>query len=383
MRRRANRHGGASLTRVNRLVPEKRLDKNGRMVTRHVRQDSSAAASGMKVPARPVLTRSDEPTRACERPVKLRRSQREPREVSVSWPEFRLQHSPELTSLRRGYWYHFTASDAEGYDVASVCAHIGDAALLLTLGVRTAGDARALLQSRGLDHLLADQSELTDAALGNTVRFNDFLENWTMMGEERPVADRIGALSLAASALRSVHGIRDVVTQVLTGEIDFEDIRAVGVRRLKDHRMIVHFAPLLARVNAGDDGFSVEALRALADRVAAEKPKQWELGNFARVAAIVGAENAATLPSIDAASQALRSTDQSSRRSPAEIAEELLFTSRFYGAVGPDWHAARAFHSAGVPLEVAVAVHGNGGTPEQALAVQHGAVTAPLAGGYL
>lgn len=350
------------------------------MVTRHVRQDAGAPTT-TALPARPELARQDSLPVVAGKPVKLRVSQLQARDMSGSWTSG-LAHSPELRPLRTEFSYSFTASEAQAYDVASVCARDGDAALLLSIGVKDAGEARALLSSLGFDHLLADRSELMQAALAKCIRYEDALSHWAIMSADQPVENRIGAIKLATSPVHTVYGVEKIVDQVLEGGIDFEDIRAARLHTRRSD-MLLHFASLLERTRAGEEGYSVQAVRALVDRIGAEKATPFEAENLAALARLVGVDAVVDLPSLSSASEAQRSMKLSGALDQPNAGELALYAARFFASEGWEWFAARDFYRAGVPVETAIKVHASGGTAEQAAAVERGDVTAPLSGGYL
>lgn len=324
-------------------------------------------------------------TAACQQP-KLRPSQRQQRRIVAPTREVGPRPSPEFTDA----WDRisslsaaFTASEAEAYAVAAVCANLGDALKLLDQGKRTAEEARTYMESRGLGHLLADRSELMNEALAKGVRFEDLIWHHGVLWEDRPVPHRIAALRFDASSLSSSYGPRVVRQQLLSGEIDFDDIKAVGIGRLKPHNMVFHFAPLLAKAKRGDEGFDVEAIRALAimieeDESGAEFPPVVALAN------LVGPRAVIDLPSLSAAAYVYSAMKAKGEIDDPDAVEKALYAARFIAAVtGRQMCAAREFYAAGIPLETAIAVHEKGGSVEQAVAIRDGDIAASLAGGFL
>lgn len=320
---------------------------------------------------------------AASKPMKLRASQRQQRAMSLGWWDIAGFISDEFRDHFDGHDLRFTASEAEAYDVAGVCAHEADAAKLLSKGIRTGDAAREYLEARGLAHLIEDRPTLMREALDKGVRFEDFVRSFSVLRAARPVEDRIGALRFAASSFGDNPRTQSVLDRVLGGAIAFDDIKTVGIGRLKDQFKIVNFAPLLEKAHAGYEGYGIESIRAFAIRLETDESVGARFPNVVAFADLVGPEATLELPSLRAASDAFNALNLRNEARQPGAAEKALYFARFFAAAGDDRHTAHGYFEAGVPVETAIAVHANGGTPEQAAAVHRGEVAAPMAGGYL
>lgn len=208
------------------LTPEQRLDKNGRLVTRHVR--STPAATTATVMPAPTLRAAP----AKERKAKTVQNEHKGIEMRASLDR-RLRDicraESRVYSIAR-----FTCSDAEAYDVLSVTGNPANALCLLAAGIRTQQHARKFLAKNGLTDLAADNSEVVDECISRGLPAIPVL--LSLADFHLSLRDRWPAYYDAVEA-QSVRALRDktnIPHLVLTGQVSLQDVRTVGATRIAE-----------------------------------------------------------------------------------------------------------------------------------------------------
>ena len=241
------------------LIPEKRLDKNGVLTTKHVRATPRTPAMRRTPPA-PTLA-------ASSKGLKLRPAQTQQREQFFS--SFTYDARRSMEARRTGDRdYQFTASDTEVYDVLSV-THGGNALVLLALGIRSADDARAYLLKNGEGDLLTDNSELVQEMLKRNISPQYYLENTntsagTVRFDSPFLADAI-EFSTIKSLEDSFHR-SETRALILDGEITLADIKTIGASRLKNFDRLRGISDTLRDYHKGNLDCSIEDIKDFVTR---------------------------------------------------------------------------------------------------------------------
>jgi hypothetical protein len=222
---------------MSNLIPEKRVNKRGVAVTKHVRATSTATKSKDSMPP---------PALVSARKTKgkpLTKKQLEPNYNSLLRSQFKTDVELQ-TAIKARYGYPrldtlfvFTCSDAEVYDVISAVGLTNAGALLGDAGIRSKEDALEFLSSTGLNHLATDSSDLTAAALNRGIPAHDvfymYKKSFTESGDNPDIK-----LLLDSAEAHSHIGLRDVKTdtpvheRVAAETISMDDLRTVGLSRL-------------------------------------------------------------------------------------------------------------------------------------------------------
>lgn len=200
------------------LIPEKRMDRHGRVVTRYVRPASSG--SGTAFPAPALATEWPSPSTS-QNSLTLR--------VHIMG-----QFSPDgelrqLVKKQRGD-IEFRASDAQIYEVLSVAAP-GDALLLLNEGVRTSDGALSILHAKNLGRLVADNERWCMEAMKRSIPAQSFMES-LYYGDKNATYFMDAA---EASGFDGMELQKQVPDAVLAGTLSIDDLRTVGSHRFKMH----------------------------------------------------------------------------------------------------------------------------------------------------
>lgn len=241
------------------LVPEQRADKNGRVVTRHVRQQGLQAASSVPQP----MIQTSLPGK-----FKPTKKQTQNQFFALGGTTY----SPDddlMTVLGDDYdgYIRFTANDLIFYDVLSVTS-ADNAVTLLGAGIKDAAQAQEFLHTKGLSHLIKDHSWETDELLRRKVPPIYYAE-MCAKGMESNAPE----LNVDAAEAHSVKALRDwqfrpatVPERVREGVVRLEDVKTVGATRL------VKFDPegtvavaALADMASGKLSFDAAGMRLLID----------------------------------------------------------------------------------------------------------------------
>ena len=213
----------AILEDMSNLIREKRLDKNGVLVTRHVRASKeSAVVKSLPIPTVQSLGNKAE--------VRFSPSaeQLASKRVEITGPHAIVSSDLNKALKRRSRPMDFTASDVEAYDVLSVVDAF-NAAALLSHGITSSGQARAWLSEKGLDYLLADNAEFAEQALQRRIPADVYFD----LRMKQSCYRVPGSVMLdAAEVMMTTVEDNPVWEDVLDGSIRMEDVRKIGPERL-------------------------------------------------------------------------------------------------------------------------------------------------------
>lgn len=249
------------------LVPEKRLDKTGKLVTRHVRQDGSSPKSGTSLPAPSVAPKSAARAQS-PKPLKLRPQQlkqelyKESRYQGIVSPQLRAEGTDFLHKRT-----NFRANDVEFLSVLSV-ANEADALHMLNEGIRTKEDAVTYMRDRGMEPPF-DRSELVEKALSRNIsadqyRFFFNTANVPTINLESPYLVEAMELFGIVSLKPQYH---DVSRLICDGEVRLADIKKIGAGRLKGYHRLRDTIPAFKALQKPDCKFTHDDIKNLLGRV--------------------------------------------------------------------------------------------------------------------
>lgn len=168
--------------------------------------------------------------------------------------------------------FTFTASEVDVYAVLSV-AQSGDAAWMLARGVRTAEDAVQFLDGHGAAHRAVKRTRLAAEALKRGIPSTDFMNRMKLAVIAHP-DDDTDARVIDVLELSTISSLSDqwgwVAREIRSGVIRLEDIKYLGVSKLKSYRRLVGIVEALQAVHEPDAKFSMDDLKYLVDRAAKE-----------------------------------------------------------------------------------------------------------------
>jgi hypothetical protein len=180
------------------LIPQKLMDKTGKLVTRHVRAGVPASSATASLPAPSVTLQPKKKKPVLKAPLA---KQREVQHRMIS-PD-RLSVDPEIfdvldTNPEHAFFLaSVVASDVQLYDMYSVVS-TSNAAMLISQGIKTPSEAIGILESNGLGHLILDRREMMDKAQSLRV------SAWNLM--EAP--SKFGVDELSSDSDRLIQAVR-------------------------------------------------------------------------------------------------------------------------------------------------------------------------------
>lgn len=379
---------------MNNLIPEQRADKNGNLVTRHVRATPKQGA-GRTVMPQPSLGTSIA-SKGAKKPFKPREKQITQYNASHnvdSYPfDQRLvtdeeEKAEERARQNRYYsaYYVFKASEVEVYDVLSV-APVGEALRMLSRGVRTADEARTYLTEHGAADLILDRRDQMNEALEKNVSHYDFVSKSESLLEFEKSPHLIDCVRFASSSLNE--GLNGTVGyQIASGEISFEDIKAVGITKLKSYDRLYPLVDAFKALNANEGDYTVEGLKELVVRAANEDLKS-HFNYVCRLMKEIGLRETLSFKSLDnvANSYLAYKIAPGSNRYGGDALKRAVYSARLNDGLPNSTRSTTfsdQFFDAGIPVETVVDVVSRGGGVREAIAIHEEGIQASVSGGWL
>lgn len=214
------------------LVPEKRVDKNGVLTTKHVRSGSKQSSPPTTLPA---------PQIAAEPALSASTVQKRWRVNINKWDHVdrELKH---LCSERFTAGQTYKVSEAEAYDVLSAVG-FGSALPLLAIGVRSGAEAQQFLHDNGLERLGENNAKMVAQAIDKghkALAFIQFGAKHATYAYRSP-RYRASFMDAAEAALDPHLGAVDAAqngklcSMILQGQARMSDIRELGFPVLHEH----------------------------------------------------------------------------------------------------------------------------------------------------
>lgn len=243
---------------MSKLTPEKRVDKNGVLTTKHVRTDTDKRTPAVPVPAPSIKSKKTIAKQASAS------TDRKRWRVNIdNWGDC----DQDLRFICAEYHpaeQTYECSDAEAYEVTTVI-NPANALPLLAIGIRTADAARRFLDESGANHLKVENS-LAELAIDRGIQATEFInfaskhpdysnydtfmdaaECWT-----HPVVKQVDSQRASQTATE----FKPLISMILDGEIAWNDIKDIGVRTVAERSMGTNrFMEHLVRLKNGTSGF--------------------------------------------------------------------------------------------------------------------------------
>lgn len=243
------------------LVPEKRLDRNGRLVTKHVRATAARPAQAA-IPA-PAATPAPKTTKV---PVARTRP--------VLWDVYKSQCGADKELVKasdsfvRDLNYYFEVSDVEAYDVMSRVLP-ENVIPLLACGVRSGEDAVTFLKDRGLERLIEDNTSFAEQALAHGIPaklIKDFRDSYPEDSFEDNPSYFEAASIFGVKGFRESQHIPRLPEMVLNGYVNSDDLKTLGPKRVKAGGSSRAIITQLEKINNGQSKMTVEELGEVIDK---------------------------------------------------------------------------------------------------------------------
>lgn len=235
------------------------MDKNGKIVTRHVRSSDSS------LPSKPLPMPTVAPREVGLKVLPTNSQQREHSYV-FDGGKFAVDAdlAAKLSLPSDRPIVVIKGSDQEIYEVLSVTDR-ATAMALLERGVKSAEDAMEALEAFDRDDLIQDNSAVVNDAFNRMVRSHTYISNNSSEDIERPhYVDYLEALDMI-----SLRDNTDLHESVRDGLIRIEDIKEVTPERISRYGNWKVLKPALMRLADGSANYSAQGL---ADALDAHKP---------------------------------------------------------------------------------------------------------------
>lgn len=371
------------------LVPEKRLDKNGVLTTKHVRATPRPQNALSGVPA-PSLGTAVAPKRdkSAQKAFKPRASQTKQQNYAID-----MAMAPVSSELREGdapsrpqsHYFGYKANEVEVYAVLGV-ADPGDAAKMLSKGVRTAEEAVSYMKEHNAGHLIRNRTKFAAEALRRGISSYDFMERLGLSDVGNPDDDS-SPYAMDALELSTYASLSDqyawVNKKILSGSVSLEDIKTLGVSKLKTHRRLYYSIPALEKVHDPEAKFSMDDLKYLVDRASSEKTERRPYSDAVEYMVAEGTDGIKKLESLKLLS-AIMSKHRIGAGKHEHVTYEIDFRQTYdhYSRGFPKSDDLIALQDAGVSAERAAELMNDGMDARSVIAVEDGTEKA-LAGGWL
>lgn len=255
---------------MSNLIPEKRMDRNGRLVTRHVRHAEQPSPASLPVP------------KGARRKTAFKPVAKQTVRWQIELKRTHFQADKELQGNLPNSFHSFTpeVSDIEAYGLLSVLEP-RNAVPLMDSGIRTSAEARAFLKKHNLDRLIVDRSAHAEEALRRRIPAQAYLklcESETI--QNVPLPELLDAAEVYAMGF-SVELYQDV----LRGYALLSDIKAIGAPTIRKAPNDVR--EFIWDLKEGTSTFNHEQIREIVRKTSKERIGLFEAADLADV---IGAE---------------------------------------------------------------------------------------------
>jgi hypothetical protein len=252
----------------NPLIPQQRADKNGKLVTRHVKAMPTATGSAAGLPA-PVAAPAKKAPK--QKPVKPLERQIKNQQRMINREEF--SSSPELRKalgIKDDAWRLavIDASEVQLFDVFSVVS-LDNAINLFEAEIRTSDEVLQFLNQHGLDDLVVDRREMMDKAVALRVNSFDLLDLHSGFGMDNFDEDtfiqaaRVKGSNMLPYVNKDGAGPGTFHEGVLKGEINYDDLTTVTYSVLSTSTLTQEIYDGLKSIKDGSVDFDAEFLKHL------------------------------------------------------------------------------------------------------------------------
>lgn len=248
---------------MSHLIPEKRVNKNGHVVTKHVK----AATTGSNISSLPA------PAVSAPESAPLHKDRLKQREwlydMYRKYPEPNLQAIVALSGPAYGN-VAFQCSDVEAYDVLRA-SHGTNAILLLSIGIRSKDSAIIYYKANDLHHLIEDNDEWVDQALARNIPAGSALDMAGSWGSQSYRTQPGFLDALEANSVRVLREINNytlmpVPTLIMQGHINYEHVKAIGATRLAKAARKTSIINQLREIHSGVSRLDIEGLKRLVEK---------------------------------------------------------------------------------------------------------------------
>lgn len=238
----------------NHLIPEQRLDKNGRLNTKHVRATKvQASVSKVSPPVLPSPTRKLTPGQTTPVTGTL--------EVTNETGDKELCGNLGVRASSPTALIH--ASYEEIYSLLSVTSN-GNAHALLRAGHRTAEEALSYLNENGFSHLIQDRSEICEEALSRRIAPRKFITASERLPPAAGSEHYMDAVEVYSSSY--IMDGRKFANNVYDGTVRNEDMKEIGYKEIGTSRDVEAVRQALRSIASKKVTHTAADIKALMDK---------------------------------------------------------------------------------------------------------------------
>jgi hypothetical protein len=374
---------------MSNLIPQKRMDKTGKLVTRHVLAGAPAFATTASIPAPSVKQSKKQP--AIKPPLAKQREVHRriinPNNLSVD-PE--IFEALDINPEHMFFAASVPASDVQLYDMYSVVS-TGNAALMLSNGVKTPGEAIELLESKGLGHLILDRREMMNKAQSLRV------SAWNLL--EAPSKFNVDELSCDSDRLIQAVRLDDSVSlprwktrladgsstedsyahHVMNDSISYDDVMSLGLSFLSSRPLLApKICGYLNDIHEGRTDYDVKVLEHVAMK---SRERESIFDDAMGMVGEYGPDFVMEMNSLDAA----LTIDREYRSRPTSQRADMIRYGRDGGFIFINLSSrdiVRLFDN-DIPVDIAKGLAKRNMNVEQIIAVHKEGISQPVVSGWL
>lgn len=377
---------GATLKTMNNpLIPQQRADKNGKLVTRHVKAMPTATGSSAGLPA-PAATPATKATK--QKPVKPLERQLKNQQRMISRDGF--NSSPELREalgIKDDAWHLaiIDASEVQLFDVFSVVS-LDNAINLFEAEIRTSDETLAFLNKNGLDDLVVDRREMMDKAVALRVNSFDMLDIHQSFGIDNYDEDtfiqaaRVKGSNMLPYVNTDGVGPGTFYEGILKGEISYDDLTEVTYSVVSDSALTQEIYDGLKGIKEGSVDFDAGFLKHI---VVHSISNDKTFAGALEMAKVQGSEFVVGLKGLGDASRI--SAEFKDRG--AEYCRALIeFNEKYYDDFNSPYRATAEvarLHDAQIDPSDAKHLRGQGMSVDQIISARQSGITGAVTGGWL
>lgn len=241
---------------MSNLIPEKRVDKNGVLTTKHVRA-SAPATPTRELPA-PALTKASK--RKPPTGTQLKQYPRTFPSGLAAGADSRLLELLDLERYVAPKYLSFTTSDVEIYDVLSV-TNSSNAIALLYSGITSSAEAIEYLKKHNMENVLHSR-ECVAEALNRRITPEAFIRAGDVTDSD-VAANPLLMDSIETSSLQALEG--HYQSEVASGKIRLSDIKAIGAVKIKMASSWDAVGEALLKLGSGEANYTVYDVKFVLD----------------------------------------------------------------------------------------------------------------------
>ena len=368
---------------LSNLTPEQRVDKNGRVVTRHVRNGGKIPTEAARIPALP------SPVVRKKAPKLLARQQET---QTYRFPK--AGYSPSsalrmaLPSTEGSSPYSFIGSDVTAYELFSVM-NVDNAIHMNYCGYRTKDAALAFLHNHGLDSLIEDNSVMMDEALARRIPATSVANLHSAYGSK---GHRTGLFLDAAEAYssgtlsqldKSRPNSPRIHVRVLSGDIAWADIKSIGVSAIQKSNAPHEILDALHELKSGRLDCTAGDIATLIAKNNEESnisaPLRWALGSLNEYGAefLTGTRRLASAFSV-------AQYFEHRNVSVENIKDSITYMEQMQASgSAPALQFLPRLMKSGVDPVTAGKLHKSGNDVDQIISIHHAGIPTAVSGGWL